>query len=387
LTIRFRVAPLALFLPLLILTSSLAPRMAGAAVPIPKPPSVDARGYILIDNGSGRVLADLNADQRMEPASITKLMTAYGVFKALTEKRLQLTDMVPISEHAWKAEGSRTFVQVGTSVPAEVLIKGMIVQSGNDATIALAEKVAGTEDAFVQLMNEYAKQLGMRNSHFMNSSGLPDPQHYSSARDIATLSRAIIREFPDYYKWYSLREFIWNNIKQQNRNGLLERDPTVDGIKTGHTDSAGYCLVSSAKRDDMRLISVVLGSASMKAREDASAALLNYGYTFYETLHLRKSGEVVLKPRVYKGNTEFVGVVPRQDVNVTVGRGAGSAIHTAASVKGPLIAPLSANAAVGELTISDGAEVLARIPLYPQQTVAEGSWWTRVSDTVSLWFN
>jgi D-alanyl-D-alanine carboxypeptidase (penicillin-binding protein 5/6) len=348
---------------------------------------VDARGYILIDNGSGRVLADLNADQRMEPASITKLMTAYGVFKALTEKRLQLTDMVPISEHAWKAEGSRTFVQVGTSVPAEVLIKGMIVQSGNDATIALAEKVAGTETAFVQLMNEYAKQLGMRNSHFMNSSGLPDPQHYSSARDIATLSRAIIREFPDYYKWYSLREFVWNNIKQQNRNGLLERDPTVDGIKTGHTDSAGYCLVTSAKRDDMRLISVVLGSASMKAREDASAALLNYGYTFYETLHLRKAGEMVLKPRVYKGSSEFVGVAPRQDVNITIGRGAGSAIHSAAQVKEPLVAPLNANTAVGELTISDGTEVLAHIALYPQQAVAEGGWWTRFSDTISLWFH
>lgn len=382
-TIRSCVAPLALVFALTILT----PISARAAVPIPKPPSVDARGYILIDNGSGRVLADLNADQRMEPASITKLMTAYGVFKALGEKRLQLTDMVVISEHAWRAEGSRTFVQVGTSVPAEVLIKGMIVQSGNDATIALAEKVAGTEEAFVQLMNEYAKRLGMRNSHFTNSSGLPDPAHYSSARDIATLSRAIIQEFPEYYKWYSLREFVWNNIRQQNRNGLLERDPTVDGIKTGHTDSAGYCLVSSAKRDDMRLISVVLGSASMKAREDASAALLNYGYTFYETLHLRKAGEIVLKPRVYKGSSEFIGVAPRQDVRVTIGRGAGGAIHSTARVNEPLIAPLSVDKSVGELTVTDGTDVVARVPLYPMQPVAEGGWWTRLSDTVSLWFN
>ena len=323
----------------------------------------------------------------MEPASITKLMTAYGVFKALTEKRLQLTDMVAISEHAWKAEGSRTFVQVGTSVPAEVLIKGMIVQSGNDATIALAEKVGGTEDAFVQLMNEYAKELGLRNTNFMNSSGLPDPQHYSSARDIATLSRAIIREFPDFYKWYALKEFIWNNIKQQNRNGLLERDPSVDGIKTGHTDSAGYCLVTSAKRDNMRLISVVLGSASMKAREDASAALLNYGYTFYESMTVRHAGDVVLKPRVYKGASEYVDVVPRHDVSVTIGRGAGGSIHTTAKVDEPLIAPLSATKQIGELTVTDGADVVARVPLFAAQPVGEGSWWTRMTDTIGLWFH
>ena len=360
---------------------------ARSAVPVPKPPNVNARGYILIDNASGRVLADLNADQRMEPASITKLMTAYGVFKALTEKRLQLTDMVAISEHAWKAEGSRTFVQVDTSVPAEVLIKGMIVQSGNDATIALAEKVGGTEDAFVQLMNEYAKELGLRNTNFMNSSGLPDPQHYSSARDIATLSRAIIREFPDFYKWYALKEFIWNNIKQQNRNGLLERDPTVDGIKTGHTDSAGYCLVTSAKRDNMRLISVVLGSASMKAREDASAALLNYGYTFYESMTVRHAGDVVLKPRVYKGASEYVDVVPRHDVSVTIGRGAGGSIHTTAKVDEPLIAPLSATKQIGELTVTDGADVVARVPLFAAQPVGEGSWWTRMTDTIGLWFH
>ena len=386
-TIRSRTGLISAVLTCLALLSiALRPLLANAAVPIPKPPSVDARGYILIDNGSGRVLADLNADQRMEPASITKLMTAYGVFKALTEKRLALNDLVPISEHAWKAEGSRTFVQVGTSVPAEVLIKGMIVQSGNDATIALAEKVGGTEDAFVQMMNQYAAQLGMRNSHFTNSSGLPDPQHFASARDIATLSRAIVREFPEFYKWYSIREFVWNNIKQQNRNGLLERDPTVDGIKTGHTDSAGYCLVSSAKRDGMRLISVVLGSKSMKAREDASAALLNYGYTFYESLHLRKAGDVVLKPRVYKGSSEFVGVGTRQDVDVMIGRGAGAAVHTTAHVNEPLIAPLAANKVVGELTVADGSEVLARIPLYPMAAVAEGGLWTRLSDSISLWF-
>lgn len=379
---RLRIAPVALTLMSLF---AVAP-LARAAVPIPKPPSVDGKAYILIDYDSGRVLAELNADQRMEPASLTKLMSSYVVFKALREKRLALTDMVPISEHAWKAEGSRTFVQVGTSVPAEVLIKGMIVQSGNDATIALAEKIGGSEDGFVHMMNEYTKQLGLTNTHFTDASGLPHPDHYTSARDMATLGRAIVREFPDYYKWYSVREFIWNNIKQHNRNGLLARDPTVDGMKTGHTDSAGYCLVTSAKRDGMRLISVVLDAQSMKAREDASAALLNYGYTFYENLHVRKAGAVVLKPRVYKGSSEFVGVGTHQDVDVMVGRGTGGSVQSSAHVNEPLIAPLSVDKAVGELTVTDGKDVLARAPLYPVVAVAEGGLWTRLSDSVSLWF-
>ena len=253
---------------------------AFAAVPIPKPPSLDARAYVLIDYQSGRVLGGFKPDAQMEPASITKLMTGYGVFRALREKRLSLTDSVTISEHAWKAEGSRTFAQVGTQIPVDTLIKGMIVQSGNDATIALAEKLGGTEDGFVQMMNSYAAELGLKNSHFDNAWGGPGPTHYMSAQDIASLSRVLIRDFPEEYKWYSLREFEWNGIKQQNRNGLLARDPSVDGIKTGHTDTAGYCLASSAKRGNMRLISVVLGTQSFKAREDASAALLNYGFTF-----------------------------------------------------------------------------------------------------------
>ena len=356
-----------------------------AAVPIPKPPSVDGRAYILIDSGSGRTLADLNADQRMEPASLTKLMTGYAVFMALKEKRLSLQDPVTISERAWRAEGSRTFVQVGDQVPAEILIKGMIVQSGNDATIALAEKVGGTEDAFAQLMNSYAKRLGMKNSNFTNSTGLPDPNLYVTPRDMATLSRAIIREFPTYYRWYSEREFVWNNIRQQNRNGLLGRDPSVDGIKTGHTETAGYCLATSAERNGMRLISVVFGSASMKAREDASAALLNYGYTFYETVKIRSRGDVVLKPRLYKGEDETVAAVASRDIVVTVGRGTGAALKTSASATDPLVAPLAANQTIGELVVSDGAEVVARIALVPAKAVAAGGLWSRLTDTIALW--
>ena len=355
-----------------------------AAVPVPKPPSIDARAYVLIDFQSGRILAADKPDAQMEPASITKLMTSYAVFRALQEKRLSLTDNVTISEHAWKAEGSRTFAQVGTQIPVDILIKGMTVQSGNDATIALAEKIGGTEDGFVQMMNSYAGELGLKNSHFNDSSGLPGPTHYMSAHDIAILSRVLIRDYPEYYKYYSIREFEYGGIKQQNRNGLLARDPTVDGIKTGHTDSAGYCLASSAKRGETRLISVVLGTASFKAREDASAALLNYGFTFFETVKVKGAGDVILKPQVYKGETDRVTLVPARDVWVTTSRGS-AAPTTTATVKEPVIAPIKAGQALGELTISDGKDVIDRVPLVAQGAVPEGGWWTRMVDGISLW--
>jgi len=362
---------------------------AAAAVPIPKPPEVTARAYILVDHFSGRVLAEDHADDREEPASLTKLMTSYAVFKALKENRLKLTDPVTISEHAWRSEGSRTFVQVGSSVPAEILIKGMIVQSGNDATIALAEKIGGTEPAFAQLMNEYAKRLGMKASNFVNSDGLPAADHYTTARDMAILANALITEFPDYYQWYSIREFTWNNITQHNRNGLLLRDPTVDGMKTGHTDSAGFCLVTSAKRDGMRLVSVVMGSQSVKAREDASAALLNYGYTFYETAKVKSAGEILLKPRVYKSAVEYVTLAVPRDIVLTVGRGQAASLKSTAHLfKEPLIAPLAANQAIGELTISDPeGKVVAHVPLMPGKAVPEAGLWTRATDSVRLWFN
>jgi D-alanyl-D-alanine carboxypeptidase (penicillin-binding protein 5/6) len=364
---------------------SLAASVVSAAVPIPKPPAIDARSYVLVDFQSGRVLADFKADVQSEPASITKLMTGYGVFRALREKRLSLSDNVTISEHAWKAEGSRTFAQVGTQIPVDTLIKGMIVQSGNDATIALAEKLGGTEDGFVQMMNSYAAELGLKNSHFENSWGGPGPTHYMSAHDIATLSRVLVRDYPEEYKLYSLREFEWNGIKQQNRNGLLARDSSVDGIKTGHTESAGYCLASSAKRGGMRLISVVLGTQSFKAREDASMALLNYGFTFFETVKAKAATDVVLKPEVYKGEEDRVTLVPARDIWVTVGRGSAAQLKTTATVKEPVIAPIKAGQALGELTVSDGKEIIARVPLVAQAAVPEGGWWTRTVDGISLW--
>ncbi|MEJ1966015.1 MAG: D-alanyl-D-alanine carboxypeptidase family protein [Gammaproteobacteria bacterium] len=358
-----------------------------AAVPIPQAPSIESKSYILMEYASGRTLGENHPDDKVEPASLTKLMTAYAVFKALKENRLKLDELVPISEHAWKAEGSRTFVQVGTTVPAEILIKGMIIQSGNDATIALAERVGGSEPAFAQLMNEYSKRLGMKGTNWTNAPGLPDPNHYTTARDIAILARAIIREFPEYYKYYSMREFTWNKITQQNRNGLLTRDPTVDGMKTGHTDSAGYCLVTSAKRGDMRLITVVLGTPSIKAREDGSAALLSYGYTFYESAKLKSRGDVILKPHVYKSAEENPAIGVLQDIVVVVPRGESANLKTTAHVTEPLIAPLPANKPVGELTItSQTGETVAKVPLYPLKAVAEGGLWTRMVDSVKLWF-
>jgi len=358
---------------------------AFAAVPIPKAPSLDARAYVLIDYQTGRVLAGDKADAQMEPASITKLMTGYIVYRALKEKRLRHDDPVTISEHAWRSEGSRTFADVGTQIPVDTLVKGMIVQSGNDATIALAEKLGGTEDGFVQMMNAYAQELGLKNSHFDNAWGGPGPTHYMSAHDIATLSTHLIREFPEEYKLYSVREFVWNGIKQQNRNGLLARDPSVDGIKTGHTDTAGYCLASSARRGDMRLIAVVLGTKGFKEREDASAALLNYGFTFYETVKYRGAGDVVLKPEVYKGEEDRVTLVPAHDVYVSVGRGSAAQLKSTATAREPVIAPIKAGQVLGELTVSDGKDVITRVPLVAKETVPEGGWWTRMTDGIALW--
>ena len=362
------------------------PAAPGAALATPSAPDVDAQAYILIEYTSGKVLAERNADTRLEPASLTKLMTCYAVFHALKAGTLKLNEMVTISEHAWRAEGSRTFVQVGSQVPAEVLVKGMIVQSGNDATIALAERVGGTEPAFVQLMNEYAQSLGMTNTHFDDSSGLPSATHYTTARDLSKLGAALVREYPEYYAWFSIREFIWNNIKQQNRNGLLERDPSVDGIKTGHTDSAGFCLVTSAVRQNMRLITVVLGSRNIKGREDASAALINYGYTFFESVSVKQRGTVVLKPRVFKSTEEYFPVGPATDITIVVPRGQGASIQTNASVRHPLIAPLSTTTAVGELQVLVAGKLVTSVPLYPTVDVPSGGMWSRLSDSVLLWF-
>lgn len=364
--------------------SSLA--MVASAADVPSPPKVDAPAYILIDQASGRTLASERADERAEPASITKLMTAYVTFRALKEGRLKLDELVPISERAWRAEGSRTFLNVGDRVPVEVLLQGMIVQSGNDAATALAERLGGSEEVFGQLMTREAKRLGMKNSNFTNATGLPDPALYTTPRDIAILSRALIGEFPQYYRWYSQREFVWNNIKQGNRNGLLYSDPTADGIKTGYTESAGYCLASSAERNGTRMIAVVFGTKSPRIRERASAALLNYGFAFYETVSLRKAGDAVFKPRVYKGAEQYASVGPASNVQVTVARGTRSRLKTSTTLNEPLLAPLKAGQTVGEMRVLDGKTVIKRVPLVVNDEVAEGGLWAGTRDTVALWF-
>jgi serine-type D-Ala-D-Ala carboxypeptidase (penicillin-binding protein 5/6) len=365
-----------------------APAAAAPALPalaIPTAPQVDARSYILIDYQTDKVLAAKEATARMEPASLTKLMTAYIVFRELAAGKLKLEDMVTVSEHAWRSEGSRTFIELGKPVTVQDLILGMIVQSGNDATIALAERIAGTEDTFAQLMNSTAKQLNMVGTHFENSSGLPSPQHYTTARDMSLLASAMIRDFPQYYKYYSIREFEHNGIKQQNRNGLLEKDPSVDGLKTGHTDSAGFCLVTSAHRDGMRLVSVVLGSTSMKGRENASASLLGYGFTFYDTKLVVKGGTVLATTRVWKAAQSPADVGIKDDLYMTLARGQ-SDVKTAVDVLPKIIAPLSTETNVGTLRVLSGGQTVATLPLHPLKPVPAGGWWRRLIDTIRLWF-
>jgi D-alanyl-D-alanine carboxypeptidase (penicillin-binding protein 5/6) len=360
---------------------------APAATAVPPPPQLNARSFIVIDHESGRVLAALEPDSRQEPASLTKLMTAYGVFKALKEGRLKVDDMVTISEHAWKQEGSRMFVEVGKQVSVDDLIQGMIVQSGNDATVALAEKVGGNEPTFVQMMNTYAQQLGMSGSHFTNSAGMPDPEHYMTARDAATLASALIHEFPEYYKWYSQREFAWNGITQQNRNGLLWRDATVDGVKTGHTESAGYCLIASAKRDGMRLVSVVLGTDSMRAREDASAALLNYGFNFFESKRIYAAGQPLTKTRVWKGKLDEVDLVLKRDLFVTSQRGVVSNVKAEFELSETIEAPLPADKPVGKARVVVDGKPVATYDLYPATEVAQAGFFGRAWDGLRLLFH
>jgi D-alanyl-D-alanine carboxypeptidase (penicillin-binding protein 5/6) len=360
---------------------------SGAAdLPIPTPPAVDARAYIVVDYRTGKVLASHEPVAKLEPASLTKLMTAYLVFQELAAGKLKLDEPVMVSEHAWRSEGSRTFIELGKPVTLELLILGMIVQSGNDATIALAERVAGTEETFVQMMNANAKRLGMVGTHFQNSSGLPGPEHYTTARDMSLLAVAMIRDFPQFYKYYSVREFEHNGIKQQNRNGLLGRDPTVDGLKTGHTDSAGYCLVTSALRDGMRIVSVVLGSGSFSGRENASAALLNYGFTFYDTKLVVKGGAALASTKVWKAAESPVDVGIKDDLYLTVQRGQSGDVKTAVDLQPRLLAPLTRDSNVGTLRVFVGTETLASVPVQPLKNIAAGGWWRRLIDTIRLWF-
>ena len=357
-----------------------------APTPVPSPPKIGAESHILMDFRSGKVLVENNADNRVDPASITKIMTGYVVFKAIESGSVSLDDKVRISEKAWRAPGSRMFIEVNTQVSVENLLKGMIIQSGNDASIALAEHVAGTEEAFADLMNQYAAQLGMENSNFVNATGLPAENHYTTARDVALLSHALIKEFPDFYEWYQVKEFTWNEIRQSNRNLLLYRDNRVDGIKTGHTESAGYCLASSAVEGDMRLISVVMGADSDRARANASQALLNYGFRFYETHRLYEAGNELTSTRVWKAATEEIGLVPARNVYVTIPRGRYNDLDAVMDLQQTLIAPLDASQTVGVIRVSLDGEELVVVPLSPAAPVPEGSFFRRTVDSILLLF-
>jgi len=353
---------------------------------IPQPPALAARAYMLVDHNSGRTLASLNENQKLDPASITKLMTAYAVFRSIRDKRIGVEDQVVISETAWRTGGSRSFVDLGDRVPLSVLLKGMIVQSGNDASVALAEHVSGSESAFADLMNQYAKELGMVDTSYRNATGLPDPEHYTTASDILKVANAIISQFPEYYPWYSQKEFMWNGITQSNRNGLLWRDSTVDGMKTGFTDTAGYCLVSSALRDGMRLVAVVLGTDSPRARERESQTLLNYGYRFYETKLLLAAGKPLSEVRVWKGEQQLAGVGVNKDIWVTVPRGTADQLKPTFTLPTQVIAPLEPTVALGKVKVSLANQTIAEAGLYPVSPVAKGSLWQQGRDSVLLWF-
>ena len=367
-------------------TLALAPALHGQQVPIPAPPQLGVKGYILIDHATGDIVAESNPDEILEPASLTKLMTAYTVFKAIDDELIGLDDQVRVSERAWDTEGSRMFIQEGSNVSVEDLLQGMIVQSGNDASVALAEHVAGTEEVFADLMNFYADQLGMENSSFRNSTGLPDADHYMTARDAAAIARAIITEFPEYYGWYSQRQFTYNDIEQFNRNTLLWRDETVDGLKTGYTAAAGYCLVTSAERSGMRLVSVVMGSHSAEARANDSQALLNYGFRFFETYRLYTAGDEVASARVWKGETDSVSVGVESDHYLTIPKGRYDSLNSETTLGAALTAPIEAGTTLGTVTISMNDEELAVLPLVALADVGEAGLWQRIKDEISLWF-
>ena len=366
----------------LVATSSLQ----AAALPIPKPPSTGAKAFIIQDFESGRVLAENNSDQSVEPASITKLMTAYVIFNELQAGNIALTDIVTISEKAWRTQGSRMFVEVGKQVSVEDLLQGMIVQSGNDATVALAEFIAGSEETFAALMNKHAEEIGLTGSHFQNSTGLPDTDHYMTAKDIAHLAALVIAKYPEYYHWYSQKEFTFNDITQYNRNKLLWRDDSVDGLKTGYTESAGYCLVTSAKKDDMRLITVVLGTGSANARVDASQALLSYGFRFFETHKLYDAGTQLTSSRVWKGSREIIPLGLDETLYVTIPRGQYQALDASMSIDNRIMAPVSEGQSFGAVLVKLGDDVIADQPLVSLQNISEGSFWQRISDEALLYF-
>ncbi len=351
---------------------------------VPDPPQLAAKAWVLVDFDSGRILAEHNANEHIEPASLTKIMTSYIIFHEINANRLKLDDMVTISKNAWQQPGSRSFVNVGSQLPVEILVKGMIIQSGNDSTVALAEKVSGNVEAFAQLMNEYAQKLGMNNTHFVNPTGLPDPTHLTTANDIVKMASAVIKSFPEEYKIYSQKEFVWNNIRQANRNRLLWQDESVDGMKTGHTESAGYCLVASAKRGGMRLVTVLLGAESEKTRAQETQKLLNYGFRFYETHKLYQANQELQKIHVWQGEKEALAIGTSDAVYLTIQRGQYDNLKPVIEFQSEVIAPVSKGQVVGTLKISLTDKELVNIPLIAQEDIPQGGFFKRVLDQIKL---
>jgi len=359
--------------------------------PTPPPPAIDARSWVLMDYASGQILAGENEDMRVAPASITKVMTSYVVSSEIANGKVRLDDEVFISEHAWRAggagtDGSTSFLQLNSKVPLKDLLYGMIIQSGNDAAIALAEHVAGSEATFAELMNQYAARLGMNGTHYMDASGLPNADHYTTARDVATLSRALIHDFPDDYRIYSIKEFEWNGIKQHNRNTLLWRDESVDGIKTGHTSEAGFCLATSARRGDQRLIGVVMGASSEKQRANDNQALLNYGFRFFESRKLYAGGAPLAEPELWKGEAGSLPLGVTEDVVVTFPRGRYGDLKASLDMPARLEAPIGKGKAVGRLKVTMGDTLLLERPLVALADGAEGGFFKRLTDGAWLWF-
>lgn len=355
-------------------------------MPTPAAPIIGAKSYLVIDGKTGHVIAALDPDLQLAPASLTKIMTTYVVFGALKRGQITLEEEVTISEKAWRTPGSRMFIEVGTRVSVKDLLLGMIVQSGNDASVALAEHIAGSESVFAEMMNQHAAAIGMYSSHFKNATGLPAAGHTTTASDLATLTRAIIEKFPEYYAWHSIKEFTYNDIKQSNRNSLLWRDESIDGLKTGHTEDAGYCLVASAERDGMRIISVVLGTASTKARADGSQALVNYGFRFFETRLLFKAGAEISTARIWKSANEYSRLGVLEDLYVTFRRGSYAELESKLDIPAVVVAPVAAGQPIAELSISLDGEELLTTPLRILDDNPAGSFWQRTKDSVTLWF-
>jgi len=356
---------------------------AHAAI-VPAAPALDATAYLVMDYHSGRILAEKDIDKRVDPASLTKMMTTYVVTNEIEEGNIKMGDMVMISEKAWRMEGSRMFVEVNKQVTIEDLLKGVIIQSGNDASVALAEHIAGTEEVFAEVMNQYAATLGMANTHFTNSTGLPDAEHYTTARDLSILASAMIRDHPEIYAWHSVKEFAFNGITQPNRNLLLWRDESVDGIKTGHTEAAGFCLVSSAVRENMRLITVVMGSNSMESRARGSAALLNFAFRFFETHKLYSPGEMIATSQVWKGATDKLNLGVSEELWVTAPRGQYKQLTPVTEIEPTILAPVSKDAVMGTVKIMLETEELTSRPLVALEAIEEGGILDRLKDEVRL---